>query len=303
MTHALKATALASAAIGALALVAVLATPRVGATYPTGSPGGFAGSNVDDGVVRTCATSGCHDSYPLNSGTGGVSIDVPTGVQPGQTVTVTVTVNNTTTGAEGSETGPRQGFEAAVSDASGMSVGVLTITDAAHTRKTFGGDPTITQTIGGTTVSSWTFDWTAPDAPAEVTFYAAGNAANGGSLPGQGNNASGDYIYTTTAPVLVNTTATDDAPHAQARLTLSAPHPNPVRTGATAVRLTLPEAGPVRVRLVDGRGRTVRRVLDERRAGGASDVLVRTDELAPGLYFVVAEAAGRRTVQPVSVVR
>ena len=42
-----------------------------------------------------------------------------------------------------------------------------------------------------------------------------------------GNNAAGDYIYTTTATVNVGSTAGEDAPDRAVRLALSAPHPEP----------------------------------------------------------------------------
>ncbi|HEX9951533.1 MAG TPA: choice-of-anchor V domain-containing protein [Rubricoccaceae bacterium] len=300
----LRALASTSAAVVVLAAAAVLGAPRPAATYPSGSPGGFDGSLLEpSGIVQTCSTSGCHDSYALNSGTGSVSVSVPSAVQPGQTVPVTVTVVNTTTPAPGSATGRRQGFEIAARDASGAITGTSTVTDAANTRATFGADRTITHTTTGTTRSSWTFNWTAPNAPATVRFTAAGNAANGGDLNGSGGNSAGDYIYTTAQTVSVGGLAAGDAPEAAPRLALGAPHPNPVRTGVAALRLTLAEAADVRVRLVDGRGRTVRVVADERRAAGANTLLVRTDGLAPGLYFVVAEAGALRDVQPVSVAR
>ena len=301
----LRAAAATSAAVGLLALAAVLAAPQPAATYPSGSPGGFDGSSIEEGgAARTCATSGCHDSYALDSGTGSVSMDVPTDVQPGQTVPVTVTVVNTTPPAAGSATGPRQGFEVMARDAAGNVAGTSTITDAANTRVTFGADLSVTHRTAGALRSTWTFDWTAPDAPATVTFTAAGNAANGGDLPEQaGNNSAGDYIYTTRRTVNVGGVAAEETPVRAVALALGAAHPNPVRTGASAVRLTLGEAGDVRVRLVDGRGRTVRTVAAGRRAAGEALVVVRTDGLAPGLYFVVAEAPSGRAVQPLSVVR
>ena len=299
----LRALASTSAAVVVLAAAAVLAAPRPAATYPSGSPGGFDGSILEpDGRVQTCSTSGCHYSYALNSGTGSVSVSVPTAVQPGQTVPVTVTVVNTTTPAPGSATGRRQGFEIAARNAAGAITGTSTVTDAANTRSTFGADRTITHTETGTSRSSWTFNWTAPNAPAVVRFTAAGNAANGGALDTLGN-AGGDYIYTTARTVNVGGVAAADAPETAPRLALGAPHPNPVRTGVAALQLTLAEAATVHVRLVDGRGRTVRVVAEERRAAGANTLLVRTDGLAPGLYFVVAEAGARRAVQPVSVAR
>lgn len=297
-----RATALALVSVAGLALAAVLGTPRPAATYPFGAPGGFAGDFSDEGVVRTCAVGGCHSSYAPNSGTGSVSIDVPSGVLPGQTVPVTVSVVNTTAPAPGSVV--RQGFESIARDATGAISGTSTITDAAATRFALGSDPYVTHTTSGTTRTSWTYNWTAPDAPASVTFYAAGNAANGGDLPEEpGNTAAGDYIYTTTRAVTVGPSSADDGPSRAEALTLGAPHPNPVRAGVAVVRLTLAEADAVRVRIVDGRGRTVRRVADERRPAGESAVVVRTAGLAPGLYFVVAETASGRSVQPLSVVR
>ncbi len=302
MPRFLRALAL-PATVAGLALAAVVAAPRPAATYPSGSPGGFDGSNIDDGIVRTCSTSGCHDSYTLNSGTGSVTISVPGAVQPGQTVPVTVTVDNTTAPAPGSATGRRQGFEVAAKTADGEVSGLSTITDAAHTRLTFSGDPTVTHTTSGALQSSWTFNWTAPDAPATVTFSAAGNAGNGGDLNQSGNNATGDYIYTTRRTVTVGSVAEGEAPAPELRLALSAPHPNPVRTGAAALRLTLPTAGAVRVRILDGQGRTVRTVETAPRPAGESDLVVRTNGLAPGLYFVAVDAGGRRAVQPLSVAR
>lgn len=301
MTHALKTAAFALVLVAAVAFASVLATPQDAATFPFGSTGGFAGNNSDPDplgnvVVRTCADRSCHASFPLNSGTGSVSIDAPSSVQPGETVTITVTVDNTTPAAPGSATGPRQGFEVAIRDEAN-NAGTFTITQAETSRLLFGSDPGVTHTVGGTLVPSWSFDWTAPMTPGLVTIYAAGNAADG-----NGNNI-GDYIYSTTEMVAVGSTTSSETATPQVSLELGAPHPNPVRTGATSVRLTLPDAGAVRVRLVDGRGRTVRRVVDERRGAGESHIVVQTDGLAPGLYFVVAEALGRKTVQPVSVVR
>ena len=300
----LRASVLAAVAVAGLAFAAVLATPHVAATYPSGAPAGFAGDLSDPGFgVRTCAVSGCHSSFELNSGTGGVAVTVPTGVQPGQTVAVTVTVNNTTTPAAGSVT--RQGFQAVVKDANGEYAGTTTLTDATATRLAGdGATPYVTHRAAGLSRTSWTFNWTAPSTAGPVTIYAAGNAANGGDLPDEpGNNAAGDHIYTTAQVVQVGTTAADGGPGAAEALGLSAPHPNPVRAGATVLRLTLAAAADVRVRIVDGRGRTVRRVADERRGAGESAVTVRTAGLAPGLYFVVVETPAGRAVQPVSVVR
>src|SRR5262249_13884214 len=50
--------------------------------------------------------------------------------------------------------------------------------------------------LGTADGTEWTFDWIAPNADVgPVTFYAAGNAANGDDIP------LGDYIYTTIASI------------------------------------------------------------------------------------------------------
>lgn len=297
MTPTLRTAVFALMSAVLLGAALVLAVPRHAATNPSGSAGGFAGDGVEfDGSVRTCTT--CHNSFALNSGTGGVTVDVPSGVAPGQTVAVTVTVTNTTALAAGAAV-RRQGFEASARMPDGTLAGTFTVTDAAATRLTFGAEKTVTQTSSGATRASWTFNWTAPATPVAVTFYAAGNAANGGDGP------AGDYIYTATRRVVVGTTAAGEAPVGERAFALSAPHPNPVRGGGAALRLALGRASAVRVRLVDGRGRTVWTQADEHRGAGENRVVVPTDGLAPGLYFVVAERAdgGERTVRPLSVVR
>jgi hypothetical protein len=61
--------------------------------------------------------------------------------------------------------------------------------------------------------------------------------------------------------------------------------PNPVREGA-AVRFHLPQAGRVRIELIDVRGRVVARVADGTREAGSHVVPVSTARLAPGVYHV-----------------
>jgi hypothetical protein len=72
--------------------------------------------------------------------------------------------------------------------------------------------------------------------------------------------------------------------------------PNPVSTGGT-VRVTLPEAGAVRVVVYDVLGRQVAVLADGERAAGTHDVALDAGRLAPGVYVV------RLTAGEVSVVR
>ena len=285
--------------LGALAAVgAVLATPYVAQSYPQGAPSGSAGN-----FNYTCAASGCHDSFDLNAGTGSVSIDAPDVVAPGQTVTVTVTVDNTTPPAPGAE--PVQGFEAAIRDLStgatgGVATGTLTLTDPNATRYPVGDSQGeyVTHTVDGLTQTSWSFDWTAPAEGGAATIFAAGNAANGNA--GSGNGAGGDYIYTATREIAISTDG--EAGPAEAAFELSAPRPNPARSYASAV-LSLPRAATVAARLVDGRGRTVRELARAERRAGEQPLAFSVERLAAGTYFLVVEGGGARRTQPVVVAR
>jgi uncharacterized protein (TIGR03437 family) len=139
----------------------------------------------------TCTV--CHGSYSLNSGPGALTIGgLPATYTPGQEVTVTVTL----TQAERT----RYGFEAMAVDDRGIRAGDLIVTDPVRTRTTDGvgtynGRQYIQHITPGTQPSgpnqgSWSFTWRAPARNVgRVTFYVAGNAANG-----NGGNSL-DYIY------------------------------------------------------------------------------------------------------------
>ena len=138
----------------------------------TGSPG--------DGANNTCAKFGCHVGT-INSFPGSVSIDVsniPTsGYGPGVTYSITVTV---------AESGRNTfGFQMTAEDQNQNKMG--TYSDNSAVRQEF--TNWVTHRLSSGT-GVFTFDWTAPNSSEDITFYAAGNAANGNGL------SSGDHIYT-----------------------------------------------------------------------------------------------------------
>src|SRR5690606_27153147 len=91
------------------------------------------------------------------------------------------------------------------------------------------------------------------------------------------------------------------APDAQG-LRLEAPRPNPARTGAR-VGFRLERPGPVRIALVDARGREVAVAFDAEAVAGIHEVTLPLGALPVGPYFVRMEAAGRRLARPLAVVR
>lgn len=139
----------------------------------------------------------CHGDFPLNSGTGNVVITgLPANYRPGQTVRVTVTVNQPTVGAV------VWGFQSTAVDLLGRTAGSFTlVTPGTQIKQGLIGpnlrdyvEHTQDGLIGDFFTKSWQFDWHAPMAPrGNVSFHAAGNAANSDGGP------SGDYIYTSAA--------------------------------------------------------------------------------------------------------
>jgi hypothetical protein len=141
----------------------------------------------------------CHTSFELDSGPGNISINgLPGSYSPNQEVIVSVTTFH--------PDGFLYGFQLTAIDGAGTQAGTLVATDAVNTQlatSSVGGNPR--QYIGHTFAGAfpvefdqrtWTFKWIAPATNVgPVTFYAAGNGANGNQ------ETTGDFIYTTSLTV------------------------------------------------------------------------------------------------------
>lgn len=170
---------------------------RTEAKISPGPPLGFTGAPSEGNCT------GCHYTFPLNSGAGKVEITgLPASYSLGQSYLVTVMVSHPTARA--------WGFELTALDPNGTSstVGTLTATSTTTTLKRESGDSGQQRTylshngeagiaVGKTGSNSWSFNWTAPaTAVGDITFYSVGNAANNQVTP------EDDYIYTTSVKVL-----------------------------------------------------------------------------------------------------
>lgn len=146
----------------------------------------------------------CHTSFKVNSGPGSVQITgLPATYSPGQQVPVTVTVNHADAVS--------YGFQLTALDGSGREAGTLVVTDPDNTQIVsgdIGGNLRryIEHTRDGTIPVEfdrrrWTFTWVAPSSSVgPVTFYDAGNGANGDLVP------TDDYIYTSSLTILPSVT-------------------------------------------------------------------------------------------------
>lgn len=85
---------------------------------------------------------------------------------------------------------------------------------------------------------------------------------------------------------------------------LSQSYPNPVSSSdAATIRYSLPEAGHVRLSVVDHSGREVALLADETKNAGMYEALFQPRELPAGSYFYVLESSKRSEVRKLAVIR
>ena len=181
-------TRLRVTAKGAKVTLVVAAAAIVAYAHAAGPPAGRTGAPGE----QTCIQ--CHTGT-LNAGQGSVTISgIPETYEPNQVITLTVRVQHPDR--------RRWGFQITALDGENNKAGTLTAVNRNLTRIANGtgsltGRTYVEQTTTGTFAgqalgAEWEVKWTAPDHDVgRVTFYAAGNAANGN------NASSGDNIYTT----------------------------------------------------------------------------------------------------------
>ena len=162
-----------------LSLSPVEANRNGSPTAHTGAPGEL-----------TCAMSGCHASYAVNSGSGKLTLDgLPDGgyvLYQEYDFTVTLT--------QGQH--QRYGFQVTALDDQGQQAGTLSVKDGSQTQLQAGTVLTnprqyLTQLKNGDGFNSWTIHWKAPgNGVGRVTFYLAGLIGN------NNDKVDGDYVYT-----------------------------------------------------------------------------------------------------------
>ncbi|NND72334.1 MAG: T9SS type A sorting domain-containing protein [Rhodothermales bacterium] len=145
----------------------------------TGAPGDGDGTPGNSG---SCADAGCHNTYPVNSGIGSVTIDAPAEFLAGVPLEFMVSVEDTSRF--------RFGFQTTIKTAAAENVGTFELIDS-NTRFATGNSNYVTHTLANSN-AQWTVRWTPPaELTEDVTIYAGGNAADGRFTP------ASDYTYET----------------------------------------------------------------------------------------------------------
>lgn len=180
-------------AIAAIVFSVLLFSDKTEKTYASAS----GPSPSHTGAPGEANCTACHTEFPVNSGTGSVTITgVPAIYKPNQQYQITVRT---------SQVGATiYGFQLTAIDSAGRKAGTYTLPTQTPPRmqldKGFVGNnfrQYIEHTVDGLIPAqfdyhTWTFTWTAPATRVgKIGFYAAGNASN------SDGQTSGDYIYTT----------------------------------------------------------------------------------------------------------
>ena len=147
--------------LGAIIVAAILFYPQITISLSTGSPGGKTGSPMDN----TDCTS-CHTVTSTTSMLTSINSNIPSsGYVPGNTYTITASINPTST---------LSGFEVTCEEnTTNTKTGVLFITNPNETQLVNSGS-SVTHTVGGNSMNTWSFNWAAPAAgTGGITFYGA----------------------------------------------------------------------------------------------------------------------------------
>ncbi len=237
----------------------------IGFAKQNGAPSGNTGSPGDD---QSCAHTSCHTGS-ASAREGLITTDVPaTGYLAGNTYLVTVTID---------EAGINEfGFQASPQNTAGDLLGEMELINATDT-KFVGAGKYITHTstgTNGTDTRTWTFNWTPLESTGPVTFYVAVNASN------DGDNASGDKIYTSFAEV-----AEDPANNPVSIETI-----NQIRFDVASlvdneivVTVATPQNDGISIDIIDLNGRLVGANTYSYANGS---FVIPVNELSTGMYFV-----------------
>ncbi len=266
-----------------LGLLSIGVLPLYALTYSTGPPPGRTGAPGES----TCQ-QGCHNSFALNAGPGSLSITAPATYAPGDTLEVTVAVNQSSA--------VRRGFELTVKDASGNHVGTLEVVNTDYTQFRGTGNRYVAHTQAGTQQQSWTVRWRAPDTEVgPVTFYVASVGANG-----DGSN-KGDYVYTashTVEPVATSSPLTELPDVLRAFDVYPRPSSGPVH-----ITYELTYATSVTVQVFDALGRRVGVLQQGVQGPGVYHLKWPAGELATGIYWCLLHTSAGSATRSIFIKR
>jgi hypothetical protein len=242
-----------------MACVALLMSVNAGLVqaYSSGPP------NARTGAPGEGDCTGCHSSFPLNSGLGTLSVSGVNGsYEAGQMYELVVGLDD--------PDASRWGFEITIIGEDGMAIGTVGNLNGHTQISVTATRDYVKQTSAGTQNGVtggvvWPVRWTAPpEGSGDATIYMAGNAANGNG------STSGDRIYTASETWTEGIVSGAPLPTAAAAV-LRPNYPNPFNPRTTiAYELANPQSVRLSIYTLDGR--LVKHLEDGLRAEGAHEI-------------------------------
>jgi hypothetical protein len=234
---------------------------------PTGHTGSVAGINC---------TTGCHSGNPLNNAGGSVVINgLPSSYTPGTVYTFSVVVTH------GAANRIRWGFSVKAVGTNNNDVGTFstTATNAAVNGTELSHFNAPFAPMGNTFTFS-NLKWTAPATPTaqeqSVTFYVAGNAANGN------DDNSGDFIYTATKNITNTTTSVNNLiPGVKTWKLLNNPSDESI-----TILYSLIQPSVIGFSVYDMNGKLLKTETNRKLPAGDHQQQMNTSELPSGMYIV-----------------
>lgn len=247
-----------------------------------GSPGGRTGA-PGDGVCTQCHSGTVQSGSGFNNVTLTLAGTPVTDYEPGTTyqVQVSMATNN-----------PKNGFEIVALNPNNTAAGTWAITDATNTKTiTSGGKSRVTHKLAGTSLNSWTFNWTSPATNVgTITFYLATNQTNSSS------SDDGDVIRTS-QHTFGSQAGVEDA---SAKLETQIGYQS--STNSLNIHLNSKVDGSVFVNLVDLSGKSVFTEDLGNVSAGESALSVRlNNELNSGIYMVNVSVDNNMTMKRVFI--
>ena len=227
---------------------------------------------------RTCNTSGCHAGNDLNSGSGNLTValrqngNTVSQYSPGETYTVRLTLTDQDMRVAGFQI---TSLDSSNDRAGAFQAGQKTELKIGQNRQYLTHSSTFTAL--NTDTQTWKLTWEAPTSDkGAVTFYAAGNAANGNSSP------TGDFIYASSNTVAVDK-ATGLANHSET--TDWQVYPNPA---SKHINVALPKGigDDAGLRLTGLNGRVFKTWAGAAQNGAQPMQLTLPNSLKPGIYIL-----------------
>jgi hypothetical protein len=238
------------------------------------APVGYTGENPN----LTCRN--CHGGSPLNASGGSVVINnLPEAYIPGTKYDFSITINH------GLSNRTKWGF-AIKAVASGKIVGTFSENNSNAIANLFDGEIGHESAPSTPSSNTYTFDnlsWTAPQNPVaseqNVTFYVVGNAANG-------FGSSGDFIYTSTKTVTLNTTSVTERSLLPENLKI-------VTSGnSIVINLSLSRAIPIQPVIYTTAGQKALSLPAKKYTAGNHNINIDGSNLPNGTYILVIQNEG-----------